>query len=167
MSAPPLAFRWDGEAMQPLRPDWADQRFVIGQIYALESIEERSPNSHRHYFAALREAWANLNEADARRFPNPEALRKFALISCGYADQRQIVASSKAQAETLAAFLGSVVPYALVTIEERVVTVFTARSQSRHAMPKAQFAESKDRVLGFVSGMIGVTPDDLGRANAA
>ena len=162
----PLAFRWDGEHMTPLRPKTADEHFVIGQIYVLSELEDRSPQSHRHYFAALREAWSNLPEAAAKRFQSPEALRKFALISCGYADQRQIVAASKAQAETLATFVGSCLPYAVVTVEERVVTVFTAHSQSRGAMSKARFAASKDAVLGFVAGMIGVKPEDLGRAAA-
>ena len=91
-------------------------------------------------------------------------MRKFALISTRHADQRQIVAASKEQAQRLAAFVGSLDPYLLVTVDERIVTVFTAHSQSRGAMSKKQFQKSKDDVLGFVANMIGVTPDELGRA---
>ena len=52
----PVNFRWDGEAMVPLNPRLADRYYVVGETYRLEPREERSPNSHNHYFAAVHEA---------------------------------------------------------------------------------------------------------------
>lgn len=163
MTAAALPMRWDGEAMVPLRgfARRADAQFVIGQTYRMEAIEERSAVSHRHYFAAINEAWANLPEHMAERFPSPEALRKFALIKAGYADSRQIVAASRAEAQRLAAFIRPMDEYSVVTVDQAVVTVFTARSQSVRAMGKAEFQNSKQKVLGGIADMIGVAPEAL------
>lgn len=159
----PLPYRWDGEAMVPLRgfQKRADDAFIVGQVYRLEPVEERSAASHRHYFAAVNEAWSSLPEHLADRFPTPEHLRKFALVKAGHADSRQIVASSKAEAQRLAAFVRPMDEYAVVTVTDAVVTVWTARSQSQKAMGKALFQQSKDDVLRIVSEMIGVEPAAL------
>lgn len=163
MNSVALPMRWDGEAMVPL-PGFArraDAQFVIGQTYRLEPVEDRSAASHRHYFAAINEAWANLPDHMAERFPSPESLRKFALIKAGYADSRQIVAASKAEAQRLAAFIRPMDEYAVVTVDQAVVTIFTARSQSVRAMGKAEFQDSKQKVLDVIADMIGVTSEAL------
>jgi hypothetical protein len=164
-----LPFRWTGEVMEPMRGfgKRADETFVVGAVYRLEALDERSAKSHRHYFAAVNEAWANLPEAMVERFASAEHLRKFALIRTGYADRREIVCSSRAEARRLAAFVKPMDEYALVTATECVVTVWTAQSQSLRAMGKAAFAKSKDDVLGLLAEMIGVTVESLKSAEAA
>lgn len=164
-----LPFRWSGEAMVPMRGfrKLADETFVVGQVYRLEVVEDRSAKSHRHYFAAIHEAWANLPEERAERFPTSEHLRKFAVIKAGFADNRSIVCSSKAEATRLAAFIRPADEYAIVTAEEAVVTIWTAKSQSARAMGKADFARSKEAVLGILAQMIGVTVESLKSAEAA
>lgn len=160
----PQPFRWDGEAMVPLRPRLADQAFVIGETYALVEHEERSSATHRHYFAVVREAWMNLPEGLAERYPTAEHLRKAALVRAGYRDERSIVCGSKAEARRVAAFIAPMDEYALVTVSEAVVTVYTAKSQSTRAMGREAFAASKEAVLGVLSDMLGVTPEALARA---
>lgn len=162
-----LPYVYEGEGVWRAKRGFAkraDAEYVIGQDYLLEPIEHRSAATHRHYFASIADAWSNLPEHLAERFQNPEALRKYALIRAGYADQRQIVAASKAEAQRLATFIRPMDEYALVTVTEAVVTVYTARSQSMRSMGKNDFAESKERVLSIVAGMIGAKPEELGRA---
>ncbi|RJP45509.1 hypothetical protein C4587_00875 [Candidatus Parcubacteria bacterium] len=139
----------------------ADHEYVIGEIYRLERIEERSEASHRSYFAAIREAWANLPEHLAERFPTPEHLRKYALIRCGYATQRQHVCASKAEAQRFAAFVRPIDEYSIVTTQGNIVTVWTASSQSYRAMKKQRFLESQRAVRDYCASLIGVNADNL------
>lgn len=161
-----LPFRWSGEAMEPAQgfAKRADEAFVIGQTYVLALQEDRSAASHRHYFACVREAWENLPEALAAQFPTPDHLRKRALILTGYRNEREFVASSRAEALRIAAFLRPADEFALVSVSGCSVTEWTARSQNTKAMDKATFAASKDAVLGKLAEVLGVEPDQLGRA---
>ena len=171
MSAAPILVRWNGEAeaFVPL-PHFVKRcntTFTDTEIYRMAIEEERSAQSHRHYFATLFDAWTNLPEREAERFPSAEYLRKYALIRTGYSDQRQIVCASKAEAQRLRAFVAPMDDYAIVTAVESVVTVFTAKSQSTKAMGRREFNESKQRVLDYVSQLLGVSTNDLRKAEAA
>lgn len=162
-SIPPITFGWNGEAMVPMRHlgRLCDKHFVIGQTYTLIEQQERSHRSHAHYFACLNEAWKNLPEELTERFPTSEHLRKYALIRAGFADSRQIVASSKAEARRIAGFVKPCDDYAVVTAKDCVVTIWTARSQSLRAMGKEDFQRSKDAVLDALAKIIGTTTDAL------
>lgn len=169
MTDSPLVFAWDGDVMMPVAScrRAANERYVVGERYRMAVVEERSLASHNHFFASVAEAWSNLPEHFAGRFATPEHLRKFALIRCGYANQRQIVCASKAEAQRLRAFIEPMDDYAIVEASEAVVTVWTAQSQSRKAMGNKPFQESKTKVLDFLAGMIGVATKDLETAEAA
>jgi hypothetical protein len=130
------------------------------------SFDPRLPESTR-FFVRRDEAWVNLPEHEAERFQTSEHLRKWSLIKCGYADQRQIVCASKAEALRFRAFIVPMDDYAIVTANESVVTVFTAKSQSMKAMGRREFHESKQKVLDYVAALIGVKPEDLQKAEAA
>lgn len=167
MSAPlPIACRFDGSNFIPLGHSAKRCRteFQAHKLYFLAPIEDRSPESHRHYFAAINEAWANLPEDLAQEYPTPEHLRKKALIRAGYADEQSIVCSSTAEALRFAAFLRPIDDYSVVTVSRNVVTRYAAKSQSQRAMGKAAFQESKEKVLEIVAGMIGVERDQLTKA---
>ena len=163
----PLWMRWDGEHMTPLNPRAADRIYVVGEHYRLEHVEERSAASHSHFFAALHEAWQNLPEDLAERFMTPEALRKYALIRTGWRDERSYVAANKTAARELAVFVKPLDPFAVVSVHEAAVIVWTAKSQSMKAMGRADFQKSKDDVLGFCAELIGVSVEQLGKAEAA
>jgi hypothetical protein len=162
----PLLFRWEGDAFKPIQrhAKECDKRYVIGEHYALEEIQERSSKSHAHYFACVGQAWANLREDVAEQFPTAEHLRKFALIKAGYFDSRTIVAKSKAEALRLAAFIRPMDEFAIVTADNMVVTVYTAKSQNHRSMHRTQFAKSKEAVLAILATMIDVAPAALERA---
>src|SRR5215472_3062093 len=109
-------YRWDGEALRPLaRSVPLTEDFVVGEVYRLEVASERSSASHRHYFAALHQAWLNLPEDVAEHFADEEHLRRWCLIKCGYADQRSIVLDTAADARRVAAAAGKLDPCAVVT----------------------------------------------------
>jgi len=152
---PPMAFVWKDGAMVPLHRRLAEKHFGEGEIVTLEVREDRSAASHRHYFACIAEAHANLPEEIAERLPTPDHLRKFALIRSGYRDERSMPCSSKAEARKLAAFVKPIDEFAIVAVHEATVTIWTAKSQSVRAMGKAEFQKSKDDVLSFVASLIG------------
>ena len=156
-----LEFQWDGEHMVPLHPRLADRQYVVGEIYRLDHVEDRSRASHSHFFAALQEAWSNLPEDLSERFPTSDHLRRYALVHCGYRDERSIVCASQAEAGRFAAFVKPMDDFAVVSVNRNVVVVMTAKSQSMKAMGKAEFQRSKDTVLDFVAKLIGVSQRQL------
>lgn len=166
MTDRPIIFQWDGEAMHPVRSfaRLADEQYVIGQQYRLVQEAGRSKRSHDHFFASVEDAWANLPERWAGRFPTAEHLRKWALIKAGYRDERSIVAASKAEAQRVAAFVKPMDEFAVVVVTEAVVTVYTAKSQSRKAMGGPVFQKSKQDTLDVLAEMVGVKAADFGRA---
>jgi hypothetical protein len=159
------AYAWDGAALRPL-PAFAAiaERFAVGEVVWLEPAAARSQPNHRHYFACVREAWINLPERLALQFPTEEHLRKYALIKARFCDQRSIVCASNTEAQRIAAFVGPLDDYAIVSVEDRLVTVITAKSQSAGEMSKARFQASKDAVLGVLAEMIGADPTALAEA---
>lgn len=166
----PIYYQWSGEAMEPL-PRFrkvCDRNFVVGLTYRLEEREERSQQSHSHYFASLHEAWSNLPEREAERFQTAEHLRKWCLIKSGFADERSIVCASKAEAQRMAAFIKPLDDYAVVAAAQSVVTVYTAKSQSTRAMGKKDFQRSKESVLEIAWSLVGMAANDaaphVGRA---
>lgn len=161
----PIVCSWDGEVFVPLKrfAKLCDQRFVIGEFYYLEESKSRSDVSHRHYFACVHDGWMNLPEHMTERFPTQEHLRKWCLIKCGYHDQRSIVASSKAEAQRIAAFIRPVDEFAVIVVSECTVTIYTAKSQSKKAMGNDDFQDSKRKVLDMIAGMIGTDATSLAK----
>ena len=88
----PVEMHWDGKAMipQPRFVALCKKQYTPGECYVLGVNEERSIASHRHYFAAINEAWQNLPEDKVARYPSAEHLRKWALIKSGYHNERSI-----------------------------------------------------------------------------
>jgi hypothetical protein len=126
-----------------------------GEVITVEEVQERSAKSHRHYFAVINEAWQNLPEHLADDYPNPETLRKRALIKCGYATLTELVCASHAEAVKAVAAFSAADPYCLCEISDRAVRIWRADSQSHKAMGGKKFAESKERVLHWLSNLIG------------
>jgi len=163
----PIIAEWDGESLVPVRQfeKYCDVNFIVGERYRVTLQEERSANSHNHYFAVLTELWHSLPEAYDGRFPTMDHLRKYALIRTGYRDDRSIVCASKAEAQRVAAFINPMDGFALVATQEAAVHVYTAQSQSLKAMGRKEFQESKQAVLDYIGlEMIGLKPTEIQRA---
>jgi hypothetical protein len=161
----PLFFRWEGDGFKPIprHAKECDRRYTIGEHYALEEVQERSSKSHAQYFASVNTAWQNLPDHIAEQFPTADKLRKHALIRCGFHDKTSIVASSRAEAVRLAAFLRGIDDYAIVTVSGSLVERYTAKSQSYRAMPKGEFQASKQAVLDWIASLVGTDASTLAR----
>jgi hypothetical protein len=141
----------------------ASAAYGDGEVVELAPIEDRSDKSHRHEFAWLREAWKNLPEAIADQYPTAEHLRKRALIDAGFYDEQVIDAGSNAAALRVGAAI-SARPgetFSLVIVRLGYVFIRTAKSQSRRAMDREEFARSKNALIEIVSDLIGVEPATL------
>ena len=159
-----LPFRWDGEHMVPMRPKAADKEYVIGRLYWLTEVSDRSWISHRHEFAWIASAWDNLPEALTDTFPSPEHLRKAALIATGWRRETVFDAGSKAAALRFVAYAKGEDEFASVVVRGSTVIVRKARSQRMHGedrMDKTEFQKSKDDIMGWIANLIGVEPDQL------
>lgn len=161
MTASPLKFRWQDGTMQPLAPDVARRTYEDGQIYRLAPWEDRSANTHRHYFSCINEGWNQLPEHMADQFATPDHLRRWLLIRAGFRDERTIVLASKAEAVRVAAFIRPLDPYAVVVPRESTVVVMTAHSQSYKSMGARTFQESKEKTLDLLASMIGTDSKTL------
>ena len=152
----PIIFKWSGDAMEPVSRfrSLCDEEFVVGEFYHLDAVNPRSMASHNHYFARIKELWMSFPDSAVERFPTPEHARKFALIKCGYHDCRSIQEASKAAASRLAAFVRPFDEFAIVTVMECMVSVYTAKSQSIKAMGKAEFQKSKTDVIEYLESLI-------------
>lgn len=162
----PVALMWDGERFTPL-PQFrriCDKQFVVGEIYPMTVEERRSSASHRHFFAAVHDAWMNLPEKYADRFPTDDHLRRWVLIHTGYADERAVVCDTVADAVRLAALARGLDGFAVIVVKKNIVQIFTAKSQSIRTMKSDDFKASKKAVLDYLSGMIGVTPGELNKS---
>ena len=54
--------------------------------------------------------------------------------------------------------------FAVVDVEDNVVSMWTPESQSYKAMGKERFNKSKSDVLDWIAKVIGADPADLGKA---
>lgn len=161
-----IEYIWDGDCFMPLpRFERACDKFVIGQRYRLEVIEQRSHASHAHFFAAVADAWNNLPDDLADELPSPEHLRAWGLVKAGYADKTVVKCATDDDAARLVALTRAAEKIRIVEITEgRIVTIWTPHSQSMRAMGKAQFAKSKEGVLDAIAQLINVDAGDLGKA---
>lgn len=165
-TARPVEFEWDGEVMRPRYPKLADREYAVGERVSLAPYLGRSELSHKHEFAWLKEAWANLPEDIADEFPTPEHLRKRALIAAGYYREEIIDASTNAAALRVAGYAKRKDEFAVTVVRGPIVVIREAESQSRRAMGAKRFQESKTAIMEVIADMIGVTPAELERAAA-
>lgn len=155
---PPLACCWTGDGFDilPHARRSADRYLVVGETYRLVEEHDRSWRSHAHEFAWLREAWRQLPEHLAPEYPTPEHLRKRALIQAGYFDESIVDAGTKAAALRIAAFVRPMDDFALIFVRDCFVIKRTAKSQSRRAMKKTEFQDSKQKIMDIIADMIDV-----------
>jgi hypothetical protein len=166
----PIPFIWDGEecVMRPARGyrPLARRQFVHGEEYPLEVHEQRSMKSLRHYHAAIRNAWQNLRDeqrytaAGDDKYPEPDSLRKWALVKLGYRNERFIVCDTPEHAQALVPKIQPINEEAIIVVSENVIKIYTARSQSmygRNRMTKEEFQRSKTEVLDLLAEHIGVS----------
>ena len=177
-----VLFAWDGQSMKPA-PRFmalAMRQYVIGEEYPLEVVEERSSKDHRHYFAAIKNAFDHIDDAETLAVLNtPNKLRQFCLIMTGWNDTTIFGPLSKRaaikSAQMAAINFRSKDDYVEISVRQChdeetgeingwAVVIKTAKSQSRASMDKEDFRKSKIDVLEVLSGHIEVKRRDLERS---
>lgn len=159
----PIRVVWTGASFVPEGNDmhFCQHLFGPGEVLIVDPEQERDMNSHRHYFAQLKEAWRNLPERLMGKYPNEEIFRKKLLIECNYFHERDIVCDTARDAMTVAAFMAPLDPASTIRVRGKVILVYTAMSQSVAAMGRRQFQMSKWAVLDLAASLISVTPKQL------
>ena len=169
MKPAPIPTAWDaerggffplGEAARAA----CHERFAHRQRCALNVETTRSSRSHRHYFACVYEAWANLPASAMLQFPSSEHLRKYALIRTGFARSVTLPCPDADTARRIMRDANRLNELTIATLEGAVVTLWTPESQSERAMGARRFQQSKDAVLGWLAEACGYHPNDLGKA---
>lgn len=171
----PVVFTWTdaalpgtGEVRKVMIPHvrygkTAARQFADGEDYPMVVLEARSRASHNQFFAAVNDAWHNLPENIAVRWPTGEHLRKWALVQTGWFDEKNFECDTAGHAQRLAAFIRKVDEYAMILVHGKQVIVRDAKSQSAAAMGKDQFEKSKRDVLDLLGTMTGTTRVELNK----
>lgn len=132
-----------------------ERQFIEGESYFLDVTQEASSVSRKHFFATVSEAWKNLPEKIAGRWPTSEHLRRWCLIKSGYCDIATIPLQTKQEARQVAALARRLDSFAVITIQSCVVTVATAHSQSARGMGRELFQRSKEDCFRVLAELIG------------
>lgn len=154
---------WTGASFVPQGPDMRYCQFMFGagQVLVCDPEEERDMNSHRHYFAQLKEAWRNLPEELEEKYPTDEIFRKKLLIENGFFHLDEVVCDTARDAAVVAAFMAPLDPSCIIRVSGNVIRKYTAMSQSVQAMGRSDFQKSKWAVLNHAATLINVTPKQL------
>lgn len=169
MNPEAVVFIWSGREMVPLDRYrvLANRIYRPGAEYALIPHQERSAKAHGLFFKAIEVAWQNLPEhlqrrldSNRPRFPTSTALRKWALVQEGFADEHVHVCDTNADAMQMAALARMLDEYAVIKVSDNIVTVWVAKTQGP-IMGREEFQRSMDKVLGKIAHMLGISVDEL------
>lgn len=167
----PISYNWDAEAgamvVKVNDALLARRQFRHGSEYRLAVREDRSDKSQAFYFATLKDIHDNLDDAHRAEYPTVEHLRKRALIKLGYRHVADFPCESEAEAKKmerrLQQFFKGDDEYAVIIRSGDVVRKMVAMSQSRDAMDRETFEESKRQVLDLASSLVGATRKEAER----
>jgi hypothetical protein len=159
----PINVVWTGASFVPQGPDmhYAQYMFGPGEVLVIDPEQERDMNSHRHYFAQLKEVWRNLPEELEAKYPTEDIFRKKLLIETGFFHMDEIVCDTARDAATVAAFMAPLDPSTTIAVRGNCIRKYTAMSQSVAAMGPKTFQKSKWAVLNLAASLIRVSQKQL------
>lgn len=142
------------------------RQFNPGDEYTLVPHESRSKESHGFFMACVNEAFLQLPEKIADRFPSADHLRAWCLIETGWFDEKEFDFDNKRDAHRLGTFIRTEDDFARISIHQLAknkwkVLVRRAKSQSYASMNKQAFEASKKAVLDLLEGWTGVARGTL------
>jgi hypothetical protein len=168
MRAQPVVFTWDGATMTPVARYARAAREQFGEpgsTHILAPYEERNMKFHNMCFAALHEAWVNLPEGVAARWPQgAEHFRKWLLCnkSTFYRETEAVFPTREAALHAAVFARQGDEDYVFVygprptTDGQWLVIKRTPRSQAQHRMSPREFEESMTQILDAAGEFIGV-----------
>lgn len=146
----------------------AGRQFHVGEEYPLVVMESRSRAAHNRYFAALNEAFHNLPETMAERWPTVEHFRAWLLIETHWCYEKEIDCADEKNARRLAMHSRSESPHARIilatdpkTSKKTKVFIKVPMSQDHSAMDKEAFKQSSDAVLDLAAHFVSVSKGSL------
>lgn len=165
----PILVQWDGSAFIPAKRHYKalDAELVVGEQYVIEPQKAVSEKARRFFHAQLSDLWRTLPEEVAERWPTVESFRKAGLIACGFCHKTEAVCATNQQAQALAASYARLDDYVVVEIRDRVIAVWTARSQRKNAMDGETRKAANKAVLEWAAAQVGVAPTALANASEA
>lgn len=125
----------------------------------------------RGFMATIGELYQSIPEkfAKAKWSKSADAFRKHALIKTGWYSSDSYVFATKRDAIFAASRIGYMARmghgYAITSLEGNTVHCFVPLSQSLSKMGKEDFTASKQDVLNWCCGIVGVSPADLAPPN--
>ena len=136
-------------------PQW--EGHIEDGVYQLRPFDSRSSANHKHYFATIKHAFNLLHDGgELDRWPNPEELRKWALVKAGYSKYRELLAVDENEARVIAtALLAGSDDVTLAVADGCMVRVWAALSQSVDRMSNRQFHKSKQDVIDVLAELCG------------
>lgn len=148
----------------------AGEQYAQGEEYPLIVLEPRDRKSHNHFFAAVSDAFDNLPEGIAARFPTADHLRRWVLVETNWFDEKEFDCPDEKFAKRLALFVRTEDEYARVIVhrpdpenprDKWKVIVRRAMSQDFASMGKEAFQKSKWDVLHYLEEIIGLAKGSL------
>ena len=131
-------------------------------VYVRSDIADRSPATHNHEFAEIKNLWENIPESltNMPYAKSPDTLRKHGLIATGHCDVDTIAfdshSAAKKQAPVIAAMARRAAGYAIIVARGNLVVCSTPHSQSMKKMGAKAFQQSKSDVLDWVKRELGI-----------
>lgn len=138
-----------------------DELYAVHEEYPLVVLRARNMNQHRAYFAALHDAFDNLDERYDGVFPSEDHLREWALCQTEFCTVTHEVYETRKDAIQAAKALRKLAPYAVISVVDSTLVTKHALSQSVRAMGKEDFEASCKAVLDVVAGMARMTSAQL------
>lgn len=150
----------------------AKREFEIGQMYRFGDVviggDVRSTQHHKRYFAALRDAFSNLPETVAARWPTVEHFRAWLLVETHWCNEKEIDCADEKNARRLALHCRTESPFARIQIATDPVTGLKTKvvikvpmSQDYGSMDKETFKKSSDDVLDLAAHFVQVPRNTL------
>jgi len=164
----PAVFTWTGEAMVPTPESLplCMRQFDKGALYQMRAMRERSVKSHNEFMALVKEAFDNLPEHLASRFPTVSRLRYWCLAKCGYCAEKTRIFQTRHDAKVFEDYVIESSTTSYCQVEGNVAMIWTPTSQRYKYDPEMdyeEFEKSKEAVLELLADMIGVHPRELKR----
>lgn len=162
---PKVLLRWTGSAYEPATAFW--QRVISEQtpIGAVEWQEfspddEVSDAERAAFFAQVGEAWKNLPDDLAARYPSPDHIRKRALVTTGHCDITDHVCESEHEIGMIQRFAARN-EYAVLVRKDMVIRELVPKSMKKGGMTKKEFREAAEDVRRVLSELLGVDIETL------
>lgn len=157
-------FKCKGGILHPVHPM---EGLEEGGVYNVSLAKDRSPESHKQFFAVLADAFHQMPEAK-QQWRDPEHLRKWLLCKVSWCNQTDTVLSSNDDAMKYATMIKSLDPYSVVYVNDNVVRYWEPKSMkmaraNNGGMSKQDFQRVKQDSFDFLDDYLGLERGTLAK----